>query len=703
MVLVGSGSALASDAFSDVPDSHVFHDEINKLVELGIATGNADGTFGANMTITREAIMAFAYRTAGSPDGTYTTTFTDVPTTNAFYNAIAWAQTTGVTNGFADGTFRPSLGLSREAFAAFVYRLAGSPAGTNTESFSDVDSTDTFFDAISWAAANEIVNGYPDGTFKSAAAIKRQATAALLVRGVEKGVIGQTLVSNAALTVTPADAVSLTRVANPDTDTTDDRQYTIDGLDSTKSYVVALFSGADLQTDGKLVTFDDANSNNLADRTAPASDITVVNGASQAGNTSLVTVSPVNGTINFTVDGDGANESVVPVIWLDSVAGGTGDLNLTVPTSTNANPKAPSEAFGVGGSITFNPPAATIGDIGADVAITGVDKTANTFNTGAFVYSYDDNDAFYVVSTDTFPSIDQANRVTFEAFEAAVSAGDELDGTDGGDGTSYQPTASLPSTFVLENLAPGLLTTLAVTPGSTTAVGTVDTASVVSGATVTMKVVADGLACTTTAITTASSTTDANSATAEFQVNITGLTLSTDYELCAFQTSQGEVSGFTAAIALDTTPTSDTTVPTVTNTEITVDAATLGLLNDGDTIVIDFSEDMADTLGGGVTSYIRISDGDSTYQFECDGGVNTCTLDDGGNATVDDDRLTIATTDPTADQGLNDSATLVSGLDNGLDFVGSTTSIVFVSNTFDDEAGNQVDLAGSADVVVDDE
>ncbi|MFP5487672.1 MAG: hypothetical protein ACLGHQ_05140, partial [Acidimicrobiia bacterium] len=158
--------------------------------------------------------------------------------------------------------------------------------------------------------------------------------------------------------MTPADTESLTRVANPDATPVDDRQYTVTGLDSARTYTVALFSSADVQvdTDG-VVTFDDAGGDNLADRTVPTADITVVNGAAQAANTSLVTVSPVGGTINFTVDGDAANETVVPVIWLDTTA--NGQLNLAAPVTANTNPKAPAESFGIGGPVTYLPPAAT--------------------------------------------------------------------------------------------------------------------------------------------------------------------------------------------------------------------------------------------------------------------------------------------------------------------------------------------------------
>jgi hypothetical protein len=104
---------------------------------------------------------------------------------------------------------------------------------------------------------------------------------------------------------------------------------------------------------------------------------------------------------------------------------------------------------------------------------------------------------------------------------------------------------------------------------------------VVSGATITMKVVVNGLARDTTAIVTASSTTDADSVAAQFQLNIAGLTVSTSYQLCVLQTSQVEASGFVIPISMATTATADTMVPTGTNIAMVSDTAPARLLTAG--------------------------------------------------------------------------------------------------------------------------
>jgi hypothetical protein len=55
-------------------------------------------------------------------------TFTDVPDTNPFHDAISWMKEKGITTGFGDNTYHPAEAVTRQAMAAFMQRLDnGSP------------------------------------------------------------------------------------------------------------------------------------------------------------------------------------------------------------------------------------------------------------------------------------------------------------------------------------------------------------------------------------------------------------------------------------------------------------------------------------------------------------------------------------------------------------------------------------------------
>jgi len=69
----------------------------------------------------------------------------------------------GITNGFPDGTFKPATAVSRQAMSAFMYRLAGEPAFSDpvTPTFGDVSTSNTFYTEIEWMASEDITTGTP--------------------------------------------------------------------------------------------------------------------------------------------------------------------------------------------------------------------------------------------------------------------------------------------------------------------------------------------------------------------------------------------------------------------------------------------------------------------------------------------------------------------------------------------------------------
>ena len=118
--------------------------------------------------------------------------FVDVPPGVQFYDEITWLAGQGVTTGWElpDGSreFRPVTPVKRDAMAAFLYRLAGSPAFTapTTSPFTDVPTTNQFSKEISWLAAEGISTGWaqPDGSkrFEPLSDVGRDAMAVFLYR-----------------------------------------------------------------------------------------------------------------------------------------------------------------------------------------------------------------------------------------------------------------------------------------------------------------------------------------------------------------------------------------------------------------------------------------------------------------------------------------------------------------------------------------
>ncbi len=182
-----TGGCLPPGPFVDVPDVHPFCAHIAWLVDSAIALGYPDGTFRPVAPITRQAMSAFLYRMAGSPDGDDPSCsappFADVPTDHSFCGEIEWMEATEIAGGYADGRFHPTDAVSRQAMAAFVRRLVGAVAPLCVAApFNDVPTSNPFCGDIAWMVGTGIADGYADGGYHPTASVSRQAMAAFLAR-----------------------------------------------------------------------------------------------------------------------------------------------------------------------------------------------------------------------------------------------------------------------------------------------------------------------------------------------------------------------------------------------------------------------------------------------------------------------------------------------------------------------------------------
>jgi hypothetical protein len=130
-------------------------------------------------------LVAWLWALAGEPAPAGDPPFSDVPPTHPFADAIAWAAEEDLVAGFPDGTFRPGGSVSRQALAAWLWRQAGEPAPGGDPPFVDVPASHPFADAIAWLAEAGITEGFADGTFRPSQSITRQAVAAWVCRAEE--------------------------------------------------------------------------------------------------------------------------------------------------------------------------------------------------------------------------------------------------------------------------------------------------------------------------------------------------------------------------------------------------------------------------------------------------------------------------------------------------------------------------------------
>ncbi len=110
--------------------------------------------------------------------------FSDVDEDNKYSDAINSLAALGILSGMGDGTFEPKGTLTRAQFAKIAVYIMGKEdeAVVKTEAFSDVKARDWYSGFVNVVAKENIITGYPDGSFGANEAITYAQTVAILIR-----------------------------------------------------------------------------------------------------------------------------------------------------------------------------------------------------------------------------------------------------------------------------------------------------------------------------------------------------------------------------------------------------------------------------------------------------------------------------------------------------------------------------------------
>lgn len=155
----------ASSIFNDVTASNTGKwsaDAIDFLARNSIVEGGSYGTFNPNGNMTRGDFVLMLYRMAGKPSVSgISNPFTDVKSSDYYYNAILWAYRNDIVTGVDAKTFAPKKNITREQIAATLYRMAGSPSTsgylTGYYDYAKIHSYAT--NAMRWAISNGVITG----------------------------------------------------------------------------------------------------------------------------------------------------------------------------------------------------------------------------------------------------------------------------------------------------------------------------------------------------------------------------------------------------------------------------------------------------------------------------------------------------------------------------------------------------------------
>ena len=173
--------------FADLGENQWYEAAVRYAYIHDIMEGMSATKFSPNISLTRAQAVQVLYNLEGQPAVSDSTTFPDL--VEEWYKpAIAWAEQTGVVDGYEDGTFRPENAVTRQEFAQMMYNYAkykgyDLTAEGDLSQFPDGDSVQPWAEtAMSWANGNALINGHDDGTLEPGGTTTRAQAASILMR-----------------------------------------------------------------------------------------------------------------------------------------------------------------------------------------------------------------------------------------------------------------------------------------------------------------------------------------------------------------------------------------------------------------------------------------------------------------------------------------------------------------------------------------
>jgi hypothetical protein len=151
--------------------------------------GFPDGTIRPNSSITRAEVATIFFRLL---DDDYRAqiwsqqnSFSDVTASNWFNNAVSTLTTADILEGFPDGTFRGNQAITRAEFVTIIARFISEPAHTGSDRFNDI-SGHWANESINAVGHYDWIVGFAGGEFRPNQSITRAEAAAIVNRMLDR-------------------------------------------------------------------------------------------------------------------------------------------------------------------------------------------------------------------------------------------------------------------------------------------------------------------------------------------------------------------------------------------------------------------------------------------------------------------------------------------------------------------------------------
>jgi len=179
--------------FTDVAGDLWYTDAVEYVYHHKMMEGVGNDLFGINDSTSRAMVVTILWRLEGKPVVNYSMQFEDVPAETWYTEAVRWAASEKIVEGHSTTVFSPTDAITREQFAAILYRYAqykgyDVSAGEDISLLSYRDGaevSDWAVPAMQWACGSGLMEG-DAGTLTPKANATRAQAAVLFHRFCEK-------------------------------------------------------------------------------------------------------------------------------------------------------------------------------------------------------------------------------------------------------------------------------------------------------------------------------------------------------------------------------------------------------------------------------------------------------------------------------------------------------------------------------------
>ena len=118
-----SGTSLSPGVFTDLDQDAWYYDAVSDVVEQGLMVGVSATSFAPDQQVSRSMLVTVLYRMSGETWEGGSAAFPDVEPNTWYSDAVAWASANGVVNGYDNGLFSVNDSITREQLVTMLYRF----------------------------------------------------------------------------------------------------------------------------------------------------------------------------------------------------------------------------------------------------------------------------------------------------------------------------------------------------------------------------------------------------------------------------------------------------------------------------------------------------------------------------------------------------------------------------------------------------